>query len=153
MLMECSLKGLVRPRHVVFKSWRWGCGTHDLFGMSVLWRKIWNWRVRTLHLAEKKRQNHASISSPSSSRLYCYLAGCEQLRSTVYDVHQLLSTLVMLCFVCFSCSCLIHWLTFCHVVWQSCSTWYICSFSPGFLKCFFFSLWETYVYVIIWAEA
>jgi hypothetical protein len=59
MLMECSLKGLVRPRHVVFrhvvfKSWLWGCGTRDLFGMSVLWRKIRNWRVRTLHLAETK---------------------------------------------------------------------------------------------------
>jgi hypothetical protein len=31
------------------------------------------------------------------------------------------------------------------LVWQSCSTWYICSFSPGLLKCFLISLWETYV--------
>jgi hypothetical protein len=32
--MEYSLKGLVRHRHVVFKSWHWSCGTGDLFGMS-----------------------------------------------------------------------------------------------------------------------
>ncbi len=32
--MECSLKGLVRHRHVVFKSWLWSCGTGELFGMS-----------------------------------------------------------------------------------------------------------------------
>jgi len=44
-------------------------GQGDLFGMSVL---------RTLHLAEKKRQNHAFISSSSSWRLYCFLVGCEQ---------------------------------------------------------------------------
>jgi hypothetical protein len=39
--------------------------------------------------------------------------------------------------------CLLHWLMFCDLVWQSCSTWYICSFSPGLLKCFFISLWQT----------
>jgi len=31
----------------------------------------------SLHLAEKKRQNHASISSSSSRRLYCFLVRCE----------------------------------------------------------------------------
>jgi hypothetical protein len=80
---------------MVFKSWLCNCRTGDHFGMFVLWRKTWNWRVRSLHLAEKKRQNHASISS---FFLEIVLFSCRVWnKGKVYDVHHLLSTLF--CFV------------------------------------------------------
>jgi heme/copper-type cytochrome/quinol oxidase subunit 4 len=154
MLMEYFSKGLARQRQ---------CGLQVL--TLGLWDR-WNlWDVCVVKKNTKLEGENTTFSWEKKTKPYLYFffffleivlfsCGVWTIKvNSIWCPSLVLWTLVLLCFVCFSCSCLIHWLMFRHLVWQSCSTWYICSFSPGLLKCFFISLWETYVYIIIWAEA
>jgi hypothetical protein len=154
--MEYSFKGLVRHRHVVFKSWHWSCGTGDLLGMSHVKKNQKLEGENTTFGWEKK-------TKPCLYFFFFFIFFFLEIVVFTCGLWPIKVNSIWCPSLAFnSCSalfCLLFLLVpsplmmFCHLVWQSRSTWYICSFSPGLLKCFFISLWQTYVYIIIWAEA
>ncbi len=144
MLMEYYLKGLVRHRHVVFKSWVWGCGTGGSFWDVCVENTTFGWEKKTkpclyfffffleivLFSCRVWTIKVNNILCPSLALYSCSSLFCFLFLLLPYPLTDALSTRVTKLFH------MIHMVLLTRIV-----------------EIFFISLWETYVYIIIWAEA